>query len=179
MLAVFIDGGYIDKVLQEEFDGCRVDYGLLARLLAGDTEVLRTYYYSSPPHLSHPASEEERARQAGSDSFFRALSRLPRFEVRLGKCERRYDVNGEVYYEQKRVDVLMAVDMVLLATKHRIERAVLLTGDSDLIPAIEVVRNEGVLVHLYHGGRPHNELWNASDDRTQLTTDMIEQVRMT
>jgi hypothetical protein len=43
--AVLIDGGYLEKVLNNDFDRVRVDIGRLGDTLAGSTERLRTYYY--------------------------------------------------------------------------------------------------------------------------------------
>lgn len=38
--------------------------------------------------------------------------------------------------------------------------AMIVAGDSDFLPAIEVAKKEGVVFHLYHGATPHNELVN-------------------
>jgi len=40
--AIFIDGGYLDKVLRSCFGGVRIDYGAVARELAGGGDILRT-----------------------------------------------------------------------------------------------------------------------------------------
>jgi len=52
------------------------------------------------------------------------------------------------------------------------------TGDSDLIPALEAVKREGVLVTLWHGSfaaatRPSRELVEVVDERKELTPDLI------
>ncbi len=49
--AVFIDGGYIAKVLENEFDYARIDYGKLVDGLikqSGQMSLLRSYYYDCP-----------------------------------------------------------------------------------------------------------------------------------
>jgi len=176
IVAVFIDGAYLDKLLKNEFPGTRVDLDKLARLLAGSDQILRTYYYDSPPHVGDPPTPEERQRQSSRDSYFAALGRLPRFTVRLGRCVKRHDDDGTARYEQKGVDVWMATDIVLLASKGKIDKAILVTGDSDLIPAVEIARDEGVMVHLYHGATP-GPLWDECDDRTRMSGDIIDQVR--
>ncbi|MEW5987872.1 MAG: NYN domain-containing protein [Chloroflexota bacterium] len=94
------------------------------------------------------------------------LNKLPRFEVRLGRLVYRgLDPKGKPIFEQKRVDLMMGVDLVLLSAKHQITHAAILAGDSDFIPAIEAAKDEGVLIHLYHGRNPHSELWDAADER--------------
>lgn len=169
--AVFIDGGYLNAVLKREFKGIRIDYRVLVSQIVGDERLLRAYYYHCPPFQSAPPTQDERRRVSEMDAFFSHLRRLPRFEVRLGKLARYYDATGKPVYKQKRVDILMGVELVLLAVKQRIGRAALITGDSDLLPAVEIARNEGVLVHLYHGQQYHNELWDACDERTPI--DML------
>jgi uncharacterized LabA/DUF88 family protein len=65
------------------------------------------------------------------------------------------------------------------ATKRQITRAVILTGDSDLLPAIQAAKNEGVVIHLCHGAgetRAHRDLWDAADTRTAITEGLIRSV---
>jgi hypothetical protein len=90
-------------------------------------------------------------------------------------------ITGERIFEQKRVDCMIGVDMALLAGKGKIPNAAVLTGDSDLIPAIESVKREGVLTTLWHGGltlesRPSAELYALVDERRQLTVEMIQSI---
>ena len=69
--------------------------------------------------------------------------------------------------------------MVRLATKGRIAKMVLVSGDSDFTPAVEAVKQEGVLTTLWHGGhtaRPSRELVEKSDERHELTSSLIQSV---
>ena len=174
--AIFIDGAYLDHVLRNEFNGAQVDFGALANAMAGSDNLLRTYYYHCPPYQSNPPTQSESDRYAASRSFYTALERLPRFSVRLGRIEQRYGPDGRPRFEQKRVDILLGVDLVQLATKGRIEQAILLAGDSDFIPAISVAKAEGVLVRLYYGENCHTELWQESDDRVRIDQALIDAV---
>ncbi|MHB8177478.1 MAG: NYN domain-containing protein [Vulcanimicrobiaceae bacterium] len=73
---------------------------------------------------------------------------------------------------------MLGVDLVLLAAKGRIHRAALFTGDSDFIPAVQVAKNEGVHVQLFHGNKAqvHDEIWTTADDRTQVTAEFIRDI---
>ncbi|MGH2426662.1 MAG: NYN domain-containing protein [bacterium] len=180
--AVFIDGGYWSAVLKDEFGLLRIDFGRLVEFMAAGHELLRAYYYNCMPYQSNPPTQEESERYARARRFMDALSRLPRFEIRLGKLEYR-GINAadrKPIFEQKRVDIMLGVDMVLLAAKQRIDRVAILTGDSDFIPALKVAKNEGILVHLYHGDPSgvHREVWAEADDRTRIDAAVIEQIRM-
>ena len=105
--AIFIDGAYLEFVLKDEFKSARIDYSQLAKAMAGDADILRTYYYHCPPYQGNPPTQEERERYGARRSFFTALERLPRFSVRLGRLAYRGNhERGKPKYEQKRVDIL-------------------------------------------------------------------------
>ena len=66
--------------------------------------------------------------------------------------------------------------MVQLTAKQNIHEAVLLAGDSDFIPAVTAAKTEGVVVKLFHGERPHSDLWREADERTQITQGFIDSI---
>jgi len=182
-VAVFVEGGYLDEILRKEFSMARLDYGKMARLLANPDDLLRTYYYHCMPYQSNPPTPDETRRFSSMQKFCSRLSRLDRFQIRLGKLAfRGFNTAGDPIFIQKRVDILLGVDLVLLSAKRAIERAVLLVGDSDFLPAVEAAKDEGVLVHLYHGGPqnpPHRDLWEAADDRTQIDQALVNSILRT
>lgn len=176
--AIFIDGAYLDFMLRDEFQGVRIDYERLSAEMAGPLELLRTYYYHCAPYQSAVPTQEERDRKAKFDRFHHALRTIPRYEVRLGKLEYRgIDADGRPRFEQKRVDILLGVDLVRLAAKGHISDAILLAGDSDFLPAVEAAKAEGVLFRLYHGHNPHDDLRLSADERVQVDVAFIERVR--
>lgn len=177
-VAVFIDGGYLDKVLASEYGMARLDYADFAAALCGRDEMLRTYYYHCPPWQGNPPTPEEQLRFSGKERFFDALRSLPSFEVRLGRLERRgVNEDGSPNFVQKRVDIQLGVDLVQLSVKHRIDRAVLVTGDSDFLPAVFAAKNEGVRVDLVHGAQYHFDLWQACDVRLGIDIALVDRVR--
>jgi len=177
--AVFIDGGYARKVL-EQFSNPRVCYFKFSEYVAAGQERLRTYYYDCAPYVSSPPTVEQKTRKAGFDRFVAALELQSRFQVRLGRLARRVDHNGEIRFEQKMVDILLAVDLVQLSVGHQIQRAVLLAKDSDFVPAIQIARNAGTVVELYYHipPRPHIELMKACDDRISIDNDLIDKIKL-
>jgi len=166
-------------MLKDEFKEAKVDFRKLAELMAGGREILRTYYYDCLPYQSPNPTAEERARFSKRQGFHAALSKNPRFEVRLGRLEfRGLKDNGKPIFEQKRVDILMGVDLALLAAKHQITDAAILAGDSDFLPAILAAKPEGVVIHLFHGQKPHNDLVQECDERTRFTKAIVESIVM-
>lgn len=177
--AIFIDGAYLDHVLKDEFDDARIDYQALFRYLAGEQDLLRVHYYHCPVYQGNPPTEDERTRYAAQRKFFSALERMPRCTVRLGRLAYRgKSRSGRRQFEQKRVDILLGVDLVLLSAKQAIREAVIVAGDSDFIPAVTVAKAEGVLIRLYHGVKPHADLWREADERIRFNQTLIDSVRL-
>lgn len=180
--AVYLDAGYIEKVLMNEHPGARIDYGKLSRLMAGHDDLLRAHYYNCLPYQSNPPTEEEKFRYDRKFKFIDALNYVPRFQVRLGQLAIvGVDAAGNNIFQQKRVDLMLGVDMALLAGKGKITSIALFAGDSDTIPAVEAVKQEGVLVTLWHGsfqGRqaPSRELFKLCDDRVEFTSQIVSSV---
>jgi uncharacterized LabA/DUF88 family protein len=50
---------------------------------------------------------------------------------------------------RKRVDVSLATDMLLHASRKHYDAAVLITGDEDFVPLVEAVQGEGAIVWLW------------------------------
>ncbi len=175
--AIFVDGGYLDHVRRGFGAIGKIDFRIFFEELAAPAELLRAYYYHCLPYQSAQPTQEEARRFGSMQRFFDALDRLPRAEVRKGELAYRgQDRDGKPIFVQKRVDSLMATDLVMLSVKHLITEAVVVTGDSDLLPAITIAKNEGVVVRLAHGvgeHRPHNDLWIEADERLALTREWL------
>ncbi len=86
--AIFIDGGYIFKVIKNEFSG-QLDYHKFVTEISHGKEVLRSYFYDCTPYQSNPPTTEEKERYSKVLKFHTYLKRLPRFEVRLGRLSRQ------------------------------------------------------------------------------------------
>ena len=188
-LAIFIDGGYIAKLAEHHFQ-VWVDFEKLSNetrdKIAANTreplDLLRTYFYDCLPYQRTPPSDDEARRLGARRRFFAALRRLPRYEVREGRLAYQGDDSrGNPIFQQKRVDLMIGLDIAGLAMKNQITHAAVLSGDSDLLPAIEAARGEGVLVWLMHGTRDTyaGELWNAADERLSIDRAFMEGIART
>jgi uncharacterized LabA/DUF88 family protein len=177
-IAIFIDGAYLDFLLRDQFGLTRIKYDALAAKMAHGIDIVRTYYYNCPPYQSSTPTQDERDRFAKAQRFHTYLERLPRYEVRLGRLAvRGLNREGEPIFEQKRVDLMLGVDLALLAGKGQITDAALLAGDSDLIPAVVAAKSQGVVVHLFHGPTYHKDLWDHADERTLITSQFIKEIK--
>lgn len=175
---LLVDGGYLDY-LQRSFGSPRIDYGRMAVALCErfGYKLLRCVYFNCLPYLSASPSPEELDAHAKKQAFFDRLSKLDRFQVKLGRLAYRGvdEKSGKPVLEQKQVDVLLASEMVYNAARRSVEAIVLLSGDGDFVPAVDLVKREGLTLALAHGPRSgvdtvHDSLWSAAD--TRMTVDM-------
>jgi len=131
---VFIDGGYAVQAAKYMGLDCeRVDWrGFSERLGRGRRFIRSYFYYAWPDSLS---TEETKFRD-----WLHELSYVTLRDGQLvGKGEAK---------RQKGVDVRMALDMVLLALRGAYDVAVVVSGDADLVEAVEEVKREGKHVEL-------------------------------
>lgn len=139
---IFIDGSNLDMATQTSFKK-RVSPTLLVRKLIDGRRLMRVNYYESPllPEVNRQSFD-------GQQTFFERLRRDPYFDLRLGRrvkrekeytcphCEKKFKKPS---YEQKGVDVLIAFDLVTLATRNAYDIAILIAGDQDFIcPVLEI-----------------------------------------
>ena len=182
--AIFIDAGYFSKVLKD-FDE-RADYIKLSDKLASENIRLRTYYYDCPPYISAKPNSDEKKRKSEFDKFIKYLVSQPRFEAKFGRLQ-KIGKN----YKQKMVDVLLSLDLSRLALEHQIQKAIIIAGDSDYVPAIQIAKDAGVVVSLCFFERPrdpnnpddkgfriHDELKLVCDEWIKIDRDFIEDVKV-
>lgn len=147
-------------------------------------ELLRIYYYDAHPSTeltklpiskaAHNLSATPRYRHA--QSLFDGLVMKPGFALRMGEVmlgKPNWKLKGAVVrslittpraltdgdfnldISQKGVDMRIGLDMARLALRDLVRAVVVVTGDSDFVPAFKFVRREGVkviLATLAHGG---------------------------
>lgn len=185
-LAIFIDGGYTAALSRSHYQ-VRIDFEKFSQriheTIANDTaeplDLLRTHYYACLSYQGNPPTPDQKERVSRDRMFFDALAKLSKFTVREGRLVYRgLDAQGQPIYQQKGVDLLLGLDFALLAAKNRITHAAVVSGDSDLIPAFEVAKQEGINVWLVHGpaGSYASQLWSLADDRISLTQEFMASV---
>ncbi len=193
-LAIFLDGGYVDKIFSEQWS-VRVDYRKLSQAILREIaqktpepiDILRTLFYHCLPYQGNPPSQDEARRYGQSRKFFDALRHIERFEVREGRLAQvGFDRNNNPIFQQKRVDLLLGLDFALLSGKGQITHAAVLSGDSDLLPALDVAKTEGISVWLFHGPRASTvdgkptyaaELRLAADERVEIDAAFAQQIK--
>jgi len=105
------------------------------------------------------------------EELFNQLRKRPSFAVRLGKVERErswvlkaepqkeliagtkqpnqlVDADFAAGFRQKAVDMRLGLDIASITLKKQADTLILITGDSDFVPAAKLARREGVRVIL-------------------------------
>jgi uncharacterized LabA/DUF88 family protein len=180
---LLIDGGYLD-FLQRSYGSPRLDYGRMAGAICDHFgyRLLRCVYFNCLPYLSNSPTPEEQESYRKKEGFYQRLQKLERFEVKLGRLAFRGldETTGKPVLEQKQVDVLLASEMVYAAARRSVDAIILLSGDGDFLPAVELVKREGLSFGLAHGPRSgsvltvHESLWEAADMRLPLDMAFFE-----
>ena len=130
-VAVFIDGSnlfYACKIFSKDYE---VDLVKLRDLLAGDRELLRAYFYGS----FNPRKQDQ--------IKFHHFLQENGFTVRVTPLRQRGDRLIE-----KGADVRLVTDMLALGLRGTFDTAVLVSGDSDFIDAVEEIKRAGIRVEI-------------------------------
>lgn len=180
--AVFVDGEYLRKVVQFEFNNIPLNYEKLGPELCQrvhtDLDLLRLYWYDAMPYRSpvNPTAQEVRLREI-KGRFIAKLKGIDCFEVRLGDCIKVYDQQGNETFIQKGIDTQLAIDLTLLSATNRISHAILLAGDGDFRPPVRAAKNQGIQVILFHGQTVARRLFDVADRRQGITQELIDAIR--
>lgn len=144
-----------------------------------DGRLLRAFFYHAPPATEDMCNPIDKSViRLRSTPIFTETQRLlealelePDFALRLGetfpigwklgkralKClsANPRPVHAEDLIpdiQQKGVDLRIGLDIARLALKRLVESVVVVTGDSDMVPAFKFARREGLRVYLDHMG---------------------------
>lgn len=183
-LATFIDDGYLKKLAQQA--DIWIDYGMFAReieeIIDRSTkeplDLLRTYCYDCLPYKDKQSTQKDISRYDKARKKSVYLEGLPRFTVRQGTLKKRgTDANGKPIFEQKGVDLMLGLDFTQLCVKRQITHAAVVTGDSDILPAFNLARSEGIQVWLFYGKQSFaNELRREADERVEIDQAFLQRV---
>jgi uncharacterized LabA/DUF88 family protein len=184
--AVLIDGGHLRALAFRA--KVKFDPDLIEKVAKGcvdpDESLLRVLYYD----CAHYAGEVKLPVSntpftfTSDDGWLRTLAAKDLFAVRRGVLKFRgwkpkktpiaktvlTDADFGPDFEQKGVDMRIGLDMATFADQRSVERVVLLSGDTDCVPAMKHVRKAGlqvVLAKMPNGRKTPELLWHADFER--------------
>ncbi|RDU99739.1 NYN domain-containing protein [Trinickia dinghuensis] len=174
-VAVFIDGGHLRsyaRKAKKTYNPAFVVATARATLSAGDT-LFRILYYDCDPFsgtVKKPVSNTPHTFPP-NQSFLNSLAEEELVAVRRGVLKFRgwertkaslaatdaavaagnpppavTDADFSARFEQKGVDLRIGLDLSTMADSGAVEEMIVMTGDTDLIPALKLVRARGFQV---------------------------------
>jgi uncharacterized LabA/DUF88 family protein len=167
----FIDAGslrgHLDQASAKLFGGQKfhIDY---KKLRIGYTKAF--LYDAVPVKKSDESESDYQDRVRSINDELSAAARVDGLHVYTGDLRFRKKKGNE----QKKVDILIAVDMLTHAFRRNMDSAVLLTGDLDFKPLLDALGREGMYTTLlYPPGHTNEELINAADASDPITLRML------
>lgn len=186
--ALLIDGGYLRAAsagVAQPYNAAFVD--AFSRKCLDPTEyLLRAIYYDAPQYSGSaqlPVSGQWHRFRA-TDTLLDDVSQLERFAVRRGNLGFRgwkprnipipgaaplTDADFKPIFEQKGVDMRVGLDIAAFANLQSVERIILVTGDTDMIPAMKEARRAGLEVVLAQLPAPTRPLHKNLVAHTDIT----------
>lgn len=131
----------------------------------------KVFYYDALPGQRRTEPDEEFAvRWAEAERLQVYLQTLDRYRVYQGDARWR---SGRGH-EQKKVDVMITVDMLKHTIRRNMDQATLLASDVDFRPLLDALVDEGMFVTLmYNPWNTSQELLGAADARIALSPGKI------
>lgn len=119
---------------------------LMESFLKPNQELIAVKYFSA-----RPTDVEKCKRQ---DAFFQANKENPKFKLILGKYLKKeiecFKCHNIIHtYEEKESDVRIATQIVADAYQRNCDLAIIVSADSDMIPAVELAKEAKVNVFVY------------------------------
>lgn len=157
---VLIDGGFLRsmaKKAKRPYDPSFIEKFAHA-CIGKDEEFLRILYYDCAPFSGtaiQPVSGTPKT-FAGSDRWLHEIAALDLFAVRRGVLKFRgfqrnaktgtplTDADFTPQFEQKGVDMRIGLDIAAYSAEHLAERIILVTNDTDCVPAMKFARKAGL-----------------------------------
>ena len=175
---LLIDGGYLRAIAKgagHAYDNAFIEKFAHSCFLQ-EEYMFRIFYYDAPQFVGKatlPVSGAETKFQS-SDKWLYDLAKLDRFAVRRGTLGFRgwrpktLPVNGatlkdsdfEPAFEQKGVDMRIGLDIATFSDQRSADRVMLVSGDTDMIPAMKHARKAGLEVGLIQLSAPARGLHN-------------------
>ena len=116
------------------------------KFMKPEQELLCVKYFSAKPNNNDKALRQ--------NAFFQANKENPKFQLILGKYFHKtiqcYHCGNTIQtYEEKESDVRIATQIVNDANNHNCDVAILVSADSDMLPAVELALEAGIKLFVY------------------------------
>ncbi len=174
---LLIDAGYLKKAVKKTGFFCDKEAVVkIANKCYDKTEdLLKVLYYDCKPFdpvdpktgkiFTNPKTGKKLKKQ--DNSLIRNLEIENLFAVRLGKLKfNGWLDTGRPSFRQKGVDMRIGLDIANISHQGKIDRIILITADTDFIPAMKYARKSSIQIvliqleknHLSHELKAHSDI---------------------
>jgi uncharacterized LabA/DUF88 family protein len=143
-------------------------------MLTDRQELVAIKYFTAPIIGGHKKKQRQNAYLDAVRTLPRAKVILGRFEPEKKECDKCKHPN--LHPQEKKTDVNIATNLICDALNDLYETAILVTGDSDIVPAIQAVRklkpNKRVIV-AFPPNRYSKELEDATHHKIRIWEPLL------
>ncbi|MEI7463285.1 MAG: NYN domain-containing protein [Candidatus Taylorbacteria bacterium] len=172
-VAIFIDGGnFYRKIRQDNLipKGTRFNYVKFAEFLARGRTVSSKGYYIGIVR-NHDNTDKSKKMLESQQKLLNGLENEG-YQIKKGRIV--YDNK----IREKGVDVQLAIDLVIGAVENCYDIAIIVSSDTDLIPAIRYIKSKGKTVeYVGFSNAPSLAMIKESDNRILLLKEQVEALR--
>ena len=190
---LFVDGSNLYHSIQETgFKPNLIDYHKLFEKICNEKNPQVRFYITA---LTKDFSEKERSAQ---QSFFSSLKKNPNLSIFFGRLQKNkisnYQQNQVIKslafcekcltkaktllnsflpasFKEKGVDVKIAVDLV---TVNDFEKIILLSGDTDLVPAVKITTNKTKVINAYFDFTSGKQLRDVCSSTFRINQEILK-----
>lgn len=145
----------LSRLTKGEFpDRKKFDFKAFVETLSLGMDLIKVYFVCSSGPGNGP----------GQQRFFDWLDGQEYFYVK--QFERKSNTQGE--QREKQVDVYLATQVVALAYENAYDIAIIVSGDEDYVPAIEIVQQKGKIVVVVSASMLLSDVLRKKADRVLL-----------
>jgi uncharacterized LabA/DUF88 family protein len=135
-VAIFIDGSNLYHNLKRF--NVKIKFEDIIKKVERKRKVVDIFYYTA---LLDKSLDEEKYKE--HKRFLDKIEKIPNFNIVLCNLRKIILPDGSVDFSIKGDDVYLATDLIRGAYENLYDIAVIISGDADFIPAINLVRRNG------------------------------------
>jgi len=174
-VVIFIDGSNFYYGLKSVYGDSKefsdFNFRKLGDILIEDRKLIRIFYYNAS--LDFKEGQERYWKQ---QRFFERLKNTEKLRLVLSKLQKRRIKGTEEYYHRiKGDDVNLASEMIKGAYEGIFDTAILISGDGDFVPAVNIVQDKGKEVeNIYFRNSLSWHLKQTCDKSIKLTKEILD-----
>jgi len=174
-VVLFIDGSNfyygLKSIYGESKELSNFNFLKFGEKLASENDLICVHYYNAP--LDYKNNPEKYAKQ---QKFFDKVKSTDKVKLILSRLQkRRIKGTDKDYYVIKGDDIHLASDMIKEAYEDVYNISILVSGDGDFIPAVNIVQEKGKLVeNAYFKQSLSWHLKQKCDKSIKLTKEILD-----